>query len=81
MRKIKVDVSNAPYVLTKPFHKSQKLLEQYDDGSILIALRVHLNFEFERLLLGFGKSLEVISPRRLRNRIKDNLQKTVEKYY
>jgi len=78
--RIRVDVSNAPYVLTKPFHKSQQLLEQYDDGSILIGLSVHLNYEFERLLLGFGKSLEVVAPRRLRNRIKANLKKAAEKY-
>lgn len=31
---------------------------------------VNLNFELERLILGFGESIEVLKPRNLRQRIK-----------
>ena len=77
---LKIDRTNAPYVLTKPFHHSQKVLEKYDDGSVLISLNVHLNFELERLILGFGNSIEVIKPRELRKRIKKKLGMAFELY-
>jgi hypothetical protein len=57
---LKFDRMNAPYVLTKPFHHSQKVIETPEDRSVLVELKVHLNFEFDRLILGFGNSIEVI---------------------
>jgi predicted DNA-binding transcriptional regulator YafY len=36
-------------------------------------IKVQLNFELERELLGFGENLEVIAPRRLRKIIKKRL--------
>ena len=77
---LKIDRSNAPYVLTKPFHSSQKLVDQLDDGSIVISLLVHHNFEFERLILGFGDSLEVLEPKQLRRRMKRKLKKAFKNY-
>ena len=77
---LKVDRLNAPYVLTKPFHHSQKVLESLEDGSVVIALKVHLNLEFERVILGFSDSIEVIKPRLLRNRIKQRFCKAIENY-
>lgn len=68
--KMKVDRSNAPYVLTKPFHASQTMIGEYVDGSVLISLRVHHNYELERLILGFGPAITVMEPRRLKQRIK-----------
>ena len=77
---LKIDRLNAPYVLTKPFHHSQKLIEQYKDGSILIELKVHLNFEFDRLILGFGNSIQVVEPKILRTRIKRKLKSAIKQY-
>ncbi len=77
---LKIDRSNAPYVLTKPFHHSQEVLERFKDGSVTIELNVHHNFELERLILGFGESIEVIRPRVLRNRIRRKLGLALEKY-
>ncbi|MCL6220791.1 helix-turn-helix transcriptional regulator [Zunongwangia pacifica] len=70
----KVDRMNAPYVLTKPFHHSQKILEEHTDGSVTFMIIVHHNFELERLLLGFGNSLEVLAPRVLRRNLKRKLE-------
>jgi len=77
---LKIDRMNAPYVLTKPFHHSQKLIERQKDGSILIELKVHLNFEFDRLILGFGNSIKVIEPKILRTRIKRKLKGALLNY-
>ena len=75
-----IDAINAPYVVTKPIHNSQRLIKTNDDGSIIIHLLLIENYELERLLLGFGNGLEVIKPERLRNRIKKILEKSIEKY-
>jgi len=77
---LKVDRSNAPYVLTKPFHHSQEILERIKGGSVLIQLKVHHNFELERLILGFGESIEVIKPKILRKRIMRKLEAAVKNY-
>ncbi|MEM6377662.1 MAG: WYL domain-containing protein [Bacteroidota bacterium] len=77
---LKIAASNAPYVLTKPFHHSQKLLEQYPDGSVKISLSVHHNFEIERLILGFGETIEVLQPKLLRKRIRRKLYLALAQY-
>jgi predicted DNA-binding transcriptional regulator YafY len=75
-----IDSINAPYVITKPLHSSQRLIQTNDDGSIIIHLLLIENYELERLLLGFGNGLEIIKPERLRNRFKMILEKSIEKY-
>ncbi|WP_396178035.1 helix-turn-helix transcriptional regulator [Flavobacterium sp.] len=77
---LKIDHTNAPYVLTKPLHTSQRLINTNEDGSIIIHLFLIENYELHRLLLGFGRGLEVISPERLRNEIKANLKRCLEQY-
>lgn len=77
---MKINPQNAPYVITKPFHSSQKVLEQYPNGSIRIEVCVHLNYEFMRLILGFGDSIEVIEPKILRRKIFQTHQKAMKIY-
>ena len=77
---LEIDRSNAPYVLTKPFHHSQEVVERRKDGSVVISMQVHQNFELERLILGFGDSIKVLAPRLLKNRIKKKLKGALEKY-
>ncbi|WP_405352221.1 helix-turn-helix transcriptional regulator [Nonlabens sp. Asnod3-H03] len=66
----KVNKTNAPYIVTKPFHHSQEIISLQEDGSMTFQIFVNLNFELERLILGFGESIEVLKPRNLRQRIK-----------
>jgi len=75
-----IDQSNAPYVITKPIHNTQRLIKTNDDGSIIIHLFLIVNYEFERILLGFGNGIEVLQPEGLRKRIKTILEKSLEKY-
>lgn len=77
---LKLDRHNAPYVLTKPLHHSQQVIENLEDGGVIISVKVHLNFEFDRLLLGFGDSIEVLKPEPLRNRLKKILNNAAGKY-
>ena len=75
-----IDAKNTPYVLTKPFHHSQKLLEKYEDGRSRISIRVHHNYEIERLILGFGQGITVLKPTRLRRQLKRQMRKAIAKY-
>jgi len=75
-----VDRVSAPYILTKPFHASQCLLEKKKDGSAIIQLQVHHNFEIERLILGFGAGIQVLQPKRLQNRLVKHFEKALESY-
>nr|WP_294947051.1 RNA 2'-phosphotransferase [uncultured Mucilaginibacter sp.] len=74
-----IDNTNAPYVITKPLHHTQKLLSEDATGKIF-SIRVILNFELERELLGFGAKMRVLGPRILVKQIKAQLKKTLEQY-
>lgn len=65
-----VDAGNAPYVKTKPLHKSQEIIKEDHEGT-LFKICVQINFELERLLLGFGDSLIVHKPRKLRVKMEE----------
>ena len=65
----RVNKKNAQYVITKPIHHSQKLISQDEDGATF-ELFIKDNFELERIFLGYGNTLEIISPPKLRHRIK-----------
>lgn len=70
---------NAPYMITKPLHHSQKVIEKRDEG-VLFSLYVQHNFELERDILAFGDSLKVMSPERLRSTIRKRLQTAIDEY-
>jgi len=74
-----IDNENAPYIITKPLHPSQKLLREETDGKIF-SIRVIPNFELERELLGFGAKIKVLGPRILVKRIKDQLGLALNNY-
>ncbi|AEW85461.1 helix-turn-helix transcriptional regulator [Flavobacterium columnare] len=75
-----VDAYNAPYVITKPIHATQRIIQQNEDGSIIVNLFLKENFELERIILGFGASMKVLKPERLRKRMKFILEKALENY-
>lgn len=77
---IKIDRHQAPYVESKPFHKSQKIEQRFRDGSILLSLKVVVNNELERLILGYGGHAEIIAPPEFRSRIAESVRKAVSHY-
>ncbi len=74
-----VDSGNAPYVKTKPLHKSQEIIREDQEGT-LFKIRVQINFELERLLLGFGDSLIVHKPRKLRVKMEEKFNAGSKNY-
>lgn len=71
--------SNAPYIETKPFHHSQKVIERTDEG-VVFSIFVQHNFELERDILAQGERIKIISPNRLRNIIRERIQGAVDVY-
>lgn len=78
--KIWVDKEQLPYTLSKPLHKSQTVIEENEDGSAIIAIKVIPNFELEQLLLSFGERFEIQDPPSLRDKILARIKKNLEKY-
>ncbi len=74
-----VNHKHAPYVLTKPFHHSQKEVSR-DNYGVTIAFEVQLNFELEKEILGLGEGVKVIAPERLKRNIKERLYDAVDAY-
>ncbi|UII25176.1 WYL domain-containing protein [Fulvivirga maritima] len=74
-----IDQKNAPYVITKPLHQSQQAVSQSTEG-IEITIEVQLNYELERVILGFGNSVKVLSPERLKKRIKKIHEEAAQSY-
>ena len=70
---IKIDRQQAPYVEAKPFHKSQKVEQRFRDGSIQLSLKMVINNELERLILGYGGQAEVIAPPEFQARIAESV--------
>jgi predicted DNA-binding transcriptional regulator YafY len=74
-----IDKENAPYIITKPIHHTQRLVGEENDGKVF-SIKVIMNFELDRELLGFGPKIKVLRPRILVKRIKDLLHKSIEMY-
>lgn len=60
-----VDAPNVPYVETKPFHRSQKIVEERADGSKIFEIRVIINQELQREFFGYADTLQVLFPQSL----------------
>lgn len=68
--KLKLSADRVPYVITKPLHPSQAIVKQLRNGSAVITMQVVDNFELRAMLLGFGPAVEVISPKTIRDALR-----------
>ena len=70
--RIIADNSQASYILTKPLHSSQRLIEKNrTDGSMTFELDVVINPELITQLLGFGAGIRVTAPESLTATLRD----------
>ena len=49
------------YILTKPIHESQEVIEQ-DEESITVKLYLRINYELRALIRSYGNQVEVVKP-------------------
>jgi len=74
-----VSHKHAPYLITKPLHHSQKIIER-DDYGVLLSLTVQHNFELEKEILSLGEEVMVVSPESLKRSIMERLRNASEQY-
>lgn len=76
---IKVDKESMGYVLTKPLHLSQRIIEKCDDY-VIISINVKPNYELDSKILSFGPKMEILSPENYRAHIFEKIQAMNLKY-
>jgi predicted DNA-binding transcriptional regulator YafY len=76
---IRFRADQAPYVMERTWHSSQKITPQ-DDGSVVLEMDVADLDEVKRWLIGFGVSSEVVEPLDLRKRLIEELVLTLKMY-
>ena len=68
----------APYIITKPIHETQKHYE-VEDG-LLVKIKVIPNFDLEQLILSFGEGVKVLLPIHLKEKISARIELSLSKY-
>jgi predicted DNA-binding transcriptional regulator YafY len=68
----------APYILTKPIHETQKDYEH--ENGLLVKIKVIPNFELEQLILSFGEGVKVLSPIHVQKKIVSRIQNSLSQY-
>lgn len=71
---------HAPYIRTKPIHKSQQILDTLNDGSMIFEINVIINQELQREFLGFADGIRILSPNSLVRFMKRKFKKAQELY-
>lgn len=71
---------NAPYISTKPIHKSQKIIDTFENGSTFFELTVVINYELQRELLSFVDGITVLQPKHLVDYMANKLASAFSNY-
>ena len=73
------DYTTAAHLIETPLNSSQKTIRQ-SDGRLLVSGRMTDTLQFEQWLMSFGSSVEIISPKKLRNKFKKLAEDLTKKY-
>ena len=68
----------APYILTKPLHGSQRTW--WKDEQLVVEIKVIPNYELETVILSFGEKVKVIEPKSLVQKIEMRVEKLANNY-
>ena len=71
---------DAPYIQTKPIHKSQTIVERLEDGRIIFEINVVINQELQRELFGYANGIQVLLPQHLVDFMKLKLERAANNY-
>ena len=78
--KLSFDISQKPYLISLPLHRSQTEINLEDGKTFDIELRIHPNFEFNQQILKYGSLVKVLEPEWLVKEIKEELRQGFEGY-
>ncbi len=71
---------DAPYIQTKPVHKSQQLIKGDNRGGMIFEIEVVINQELQREFLGFANGIKIIEPQHLVDFMRLKLKRASENY-
>lgn len=71
--------SQLPYILSKPLHGTQRIIERTNDGAVL-SIKVILNFELEQTILSLGEKAKVLYPTHFANKIVARIKEMARQY-
>ena len=71
--------TTAPYIITKPFHGSQKKVKHNDKG-LTIQIEIIPNYEFYQKLLHYSSASKVVTPKSVRDQMIDRLNTAIGYY-
>lgn len=74
---LEISSESAPYVVTKPLHASQKVIQT--EPILVIQINVIPNYELKSLILSFGSTIRVVKPEFLVNLIREEVKKMNER--
>jgi len=77
--RLRVTPLRAKYLITKPIHHSQYVVEQTDTYCVL-SIRVIPNIELKRFLLSLGEEAVVVQPTWLRQQVAESLRSAAKQY-
>jgi predicted DNA-binding transcriptional regulator YafY len=76
---LKFNKFNAHYILSKPLHHSQKVIEQTDDY-VIVSIKVYESHELNMAILSHGSGVEVIEPKSYIDYIKGEAAQMLKTY-
>ena len=82
-RKIKfwADAEQSNYIITKPIHRSQKLISKnQEDGSCIFKIEVVVNYEMYSVFMSYGPGIKIISPKFVAKNLEGKLKKAFQQY-
>ena len=82
-RKIKfwADAEQSNYIITKPIHRSQKLISKnQEDGSCIFKIEVVVNYEMYSVFMSYGPGIKIISPKFVAKNLEGKFKKAFQQY-
>lgn len=76
----RVCAEQLPYMLSKPIHHTQEVLEFLQDGNAVLSIKVKPNFELIQQLLSYGDRVTLLEPKELREKIKRRIENNLRNY-
>lgn len=77
--KLSVQKTQAQYLITRPWHDSQNILEENEE-QVIFSFRVHPTYEFRSLVLSLGKDGTILEPVSLKDEMKQELEDMLRHY-
>ncbi len=75
---LKFTPSRFPYVLSKPIHSSQEIIDKING---IISITVIPTKELDQMILSYMPDIEVLAPREYRNKIRQEIEDNLKQYY